>query len=177
MENFAFVKGTEVRNLLFFGLLPNLDGILSIDHYAHMAMYVCAIRLLHSGNLFGEETSVVAGQLLAQFHKDHHLFYHELQTFKLHLHSHYVTMYENYGSFANIGCFGQEAFIGFVSDNYHQVRYYGDAIVHYFSIDFAMQNKKQQTTSVNGPNDRCSVPRINFQSSKCITLLCVTVTN
>lgn len=64
MENFAFVKGTEVRNLLFFSLLSHLYYLLSIDQYAHMALYTCAIRLLHSGNLFGSETSVVAGELL-----------------------------------------------------------------------------------------------------------------
>ena len=101
MENFAFIKGTEVRNLLFFGLLPNLDQTLSLDQYAHLAMYVCGIRLLHSGNLLGEATSLMAGQLLDRFHQDHRLFYHELQTFKLHLHSHYATTYEDYGSFAN----------------------------------------------------------------------------
>lgn len=162
MENFAFVKGTEVRNLLFFGLLPNLDRVLSMDQYAHLAMYVCAMRLLHSGHLMGENTGFVAGQLLDRFHQDHELFYHELQTFKLHLHSHYATTYRNYGSFANLGCFGQESFIGFVSDNYHQVRYYGDAIVHYFSIDFSLQNAKQHTATVNGPLDQCFIPSNRF---------------
>lgn len=162
MENFAFVKGTEVRNLLFFGLLSHLYKWLSIDQYAHMALYVCAIRLLHSGNLFGSETSIIAGELLDQFHRDHHLFYHELKSFKLHLHSHYSSMYRNYGSLINLGCFGQESFIGFVSDNYHQVRYYGDAIVHYYSIDFALQQKKQKTTIINGPKDRCNVSPEEF---------------
>lgn len=75
-------------------------------------------------------------------------------------------MHQNYGSLTNLGCFGQESFIGFVSDNYHQVRYYGDAIVHYFSIDFAIQQKKQQRTIVNGPKDRCSVSTEQFHIVK-----------
>lgn len=59
MENSAFIKGTEVRNLLFFGLLQNLDEMLLVDHYAHLAVYICAIRLLHSGNLMGDGNSSV----------------------------------------------------------------------------------------------------------------------
>ena len=59
MENSAFIKGTEVRNLLFFGLLQNLDEMLSVDHYAHLAMYICATRLLHSGNLMRDGNSSI----------------------------------------------------------------------------------------------------------------------
>lgn len=156
MENFAYVKGTEIRNLLFFGLLPNLNQVLSINHFGHLAMYVCALRLLHSGHSMEEDTSVIAGQLLDRFHQDHSLFYHRLQSFKLHLHSHFAATYRNYGSFANLGCFGQESLIGFVSENYHHVRYYGDAITHYFNVDFSLQNGKRQATTVDGPHDRCA---------------------
>ena len=166
IDDFAFVKATEVRNVLFYGLPMHLHSMLPTDKYAHLVLYVCALRLLHSGNILRDETSVVAHHLLSIFHEDHGLFYDGIESFKLHLHSHYASMYENYGSLCNLGCFGQESLIGFISSNYHQICNYGDAITHYFNIDFYIQNRKKEETAVNGPYDQSSIPIIAFAPIK-----------
>lgn len=112
IDNFGFVKGTEVRNVLFYGLLPHLSSDMHIDRYSHLALYICALRLLHSGHIFLDETSIVADQLLVKFYKDHTLFYQSCQSLKLHLHIHLPSLYKTHGPLCNIGCFGQESFIG-----------------------------------------------------------------
>jgi hypothetical protein len=167
IDNFAFVKGTEVRNLLFYGLLPHLNSLLPIDQYAHLAMYICSMRLLHSCDVLGDQTSVVADLLLAQFHEDHELFYTMSQSFKLHLHSHYAALYESHGSLSHLGCFGQESFIGTVSANYHGTRYYGDSICYYYNIDSSIQSKKGQSVTKNGPCDQSSMSARTFDHLTC----------
>ena len=156
MDNFACVKGTEVRNLLFYGLLPHLDSSLPHDQYAHLAMYICGICLLHSGNLFGDATSTIARRLFAQFHQDHEWYYNRLQNFKLHMHCHYASMFDSHGSLCNLGCFGQESFIGSISANYHGTRNYGDSITYYYNLDFFIHDKKKETATKDGPYDRSS---------------------
>ena len=153
VDAFAFVKGTEVRNLLFYGLLPNLDAFLPIERLGHLALYVCSIRLLHHGHVLGEETNKVADQLFTQFYIDHELFYADLQNFKLHLHSHYSTMYRMHGALSNVSCFGPEDLIGSVSSNVHGTRSFGESIAYYYNIEFHLSDKKQQATTINGPHD------------------------
>ncbi|CAF3066765.1 unnamed protein product [Rotaria sp. Silwood2] len=166
IDNFAFVKGTEVRNLLFYGLLPHLKLFLSIEQFSHLSLYICAIRLLHSGHVFGEKTREIADPLFSIFYKDHELFYLGLQNFKLHLHAHYASIYESHGSLSNLGCFGQEDFIGSVSANYHGTRYYGNSITYYYNIDFFIQNKKQERTVTNGPYDLSSTLANDYEHVK-----------
>ena len=48
----AFSKGTELRNNLFYAILPLLIGNLSIDTLSHLALFVCAIGLWHSAAAF-----------------------------------------------------------------------------------------------------------------------------
>jgi hypothetical protein len=93
IDNFAFVKGTEVRNVLFYGLLPHLHPSMGLEHYSHLILYVCAIRLLHSGHIFDDQTSETAAYLLTKFYKDHELFYEHSQSLKLHLHVHLPSLY------------------------------------------------------------------------------------
>lgn len=153
----SFIKGTELRNLLFYSLPAHLKFFLCPNAYGHFLLFTCAIRLLHSGHLFGERTCSIAETLLQRFHSDHDIFFNGLKSFKLHLHSHLTAVYENYGSLSYLGCFGQESLIGFMSKNYHQVRNYGDAITYFFNIDFVL-NGRHKTEKVNdGPRDRSSV--------------------
>ncbi|CAF1677132.1 unnamed protein product [Rotaria magnacalcarata] len=156
MDNFAFVKGTEVRNLLFYGLLPHMNLLLPSEQYAHLALYVIAIRLLHSGHIFGNKTNEIADRLFSRFYVDHELFYDQLQPFKLHLHAHYSYMYETHGSLCNLGCFGQESFIGAISSEHHGTRYYGDSITYYYNIDLCIQRKKIRKATIDGPYDLSS---------------------
>ncbi|CAF2038029.1 unnamed protein product [Rotaria magnacalcarata] len=150
---FAHVKATELRNLLFYCLLPNLQTLLPLEKLAHLALYVCSIRLLHGQALFDDETGTIGDALFSRFYEDHPQFYDALENYVLHLHVHYSTMYKNHGSLANIGCFSQEDLIGNISINHHGSRYYGELITHYFNIDFSINNKKKPVTTVDGPKD------------------------
>ena len=156
LDSFAYVKGTEVRNLLFYGLLPNLDSVLPVEQLGHLALYVCMIRLLHHGHVFGDRTSEIANRLFTVFYQDHDVFYSDLQSFKLHLHFHYSNMYDMHGALSNINCFGPEDLIGSISDNTHGTRSHGESITYYYNIDFHLQNQKKQTSITNGPYDRSS---------------------
>ncbi|CAF4927705.1 unnamed protein product, partial [Rotaria socialis] len=173
IDNFGFVKATEVRNVLFYGLLPHLISFMQIEQYSHLALYVCAMRLLHSGDVFDDKTSEVADQLFTEFYKDHELFYKTSQSLKLHLHAHFASLYETHGSLCNLGCFGQESFIGSVSSNHHGTQFYGDSITHFYNIDFAIQDKKKGKTKLNGPCDQASTSSsdydylMNFHSLNC----------
>lgn len=137
-----------------------------IEQYSHLTLYICALRLLHSGDIFHGETSVIAKQLFIEFYKDHELFYQSCQSLKLHLHIHLVSLYETHGSLCNIGCFGQESFIGFISNNHHGTRFYGDSIVHFYNIDFAIQNRKKENKTVDGPLDLVSTLVSNYDLLK-----------
>jgi hypothetical protein len=169
----ANVKSTELRNLLFYGLLPNLQTLLPLEKLAHLALYVCAIRLLHGQSPFGGETSQIADDLFLQFYEDHGQFYDGLQNYVLHLHAHYSLMYKNHGALSNIGCFGQEDLIGNISSNHHGTRYYGELITHYYNIDFAIHNKKQTITTVDGPQDQTNQHADQYEDADLFhSLLC-----
>lgn len=133
-----------------------------IEQYSHLALYVCFFRLLHSGHLFGEQTSEIANQLIVQFYKDVEIFYKNSLTFKLHLHLHLSSMYNTHGALCHLGCFSQESLIGFVSDNHHGSRFHGNSIVHFYNIDFCLHDKKKQNTVVDGPCDPTDTPRNSY---------------
>jgi hypothetical protein len=138
----SFIKAVELRNVLIYGFLPLSYEFVKREQLAHIALFICAIRLYHSQPpIFGRETATIANRLFEQYYKDHTIFYNLIQNYVLHLHSHYGNQYVNYGSLANIGCFSQEDLIGHISTNTHGTRYYGDQIVHYFNIDFTLNNR------------------------------------
>lgn len=146
ISKFGFVKATEVRNILFYVALPIFQLYLPFEKLCHLALYICFTRLLHGQSIIGLDTNKVAEKLFYYFYRDHSEHYDGLQTLVLHLHRHFVQMYDNYGALGNIGCFGQEDLIGAVGSNHHGTRYYGDLITHYYSIDFALHNKPLNTT-------------------------------
>jgi hypothetical protein len=47
-KDLSFIKATELRNILFYGFLPLLYELMDREKLAHMALFICAIRLLHS---------------------------------------------------------------------------------------------------------------------------------
>lgn len=153
-NEFSNVKAVELRNLLFYGLLPFLQTMLPLDKLAHLSLYVSSIRLLHGCSIFGNETGKISEELLSRFYQDHEQYYQHLQNFVLHLHIHYSTMYKNHGSLANIGCFGQEDLIGKIGSNHHGTRYYGDLITYYYNIDFSIHNSRRTVDIIDGPKDR-----------------------
>ncbi|CAM4864583.1 unnamed protein product [Rotaria socialis] len=143
------IKATEMKNLLFYGLLPSFYSYIAIEKVAHITLFICAIRMLHGEKLFGSETGVLAHQLLVAYYKDHTKHYHGLENLVLHLHIHFASQYEKYGSLNYTNCFGQESFLGAFSKNKHGTRHWGDLLMHYFNIDFALQNKNIEHTANN----------------------------
>ena len=111
LKELAFIKGTELRNILFYGLIPLFTDYLSIDQMAHLCLYVCGIRLLHNEYLFGEKTAQFAGELLGKYYDDHEQFYRGLQNLVLHLHQHYSQQYVNFGPLSNTSTFAQKDLI------------------------------------------------------------------
>lgn len=151
---FSYFKAVEWRNLFFYGVLPGLQSLIPLEKLAHLALYVCSIRLLHGQSPFNDDTSTIADELFSTFYEDHGQFYDHLQNFVLHLHAHYSSMYANHGALSNIGCFGQEDLIGYVSTNRHGTSHFGDLIAHYYSIDFHLHNKNRSKKTFDEPKDR-----------------------
>ena len=151
--NFAFVKATEIRNILFYGLLPNFQSVLSIEKLSHVALYVSFIRLLHGESAFGDETSRIAGELFQEFYRDHDDHYNGLQNYVLHLHTHLTAIYEKHGSLSNIGCFAQEDLIGKVGSSHHGTRYYGELITYYYNIDYCLHQKPSDRAATKNLHD------------------------
>ncbi|CAF1092675.1 unnamed protein product, partial [Didymodactylos carnosus] len=153
IKDLSYVKATELRNMLLYGLLPNFYLFLSLETIAHFALYVCGIRLLHGKRVFDTKTSMMADQLLCRYYEDHEHYYTGLQNLVLHLHSHYSPQYDDHGAFCNRGTFGQEDLIGHISSNRHGTRYYGELITYYYSIDFSLHNKTERKIAPNGLTD------------------------
>ena len=141
ISNFGFVKATELKNILLYVALPTFQLYLSIEQLSHLALFICFTRLLHGQSIIGLETSTIAQELFECFYRDHNEYYEGLQTLVLHLHIHFVHMFDNHGALTNIGCFGREDLIGHVGSNHHGTRYYGELITYYYNIDFALHTK------------------------------------
>jgi hypothetical protein len=92
--------------------------------------------MLHGPNYFGDETTILAHQLITIYYKNHSKYYDSLENLVLHLHIHYAKQYENYGSLNNTNCFGQESLLGRFAKNKHGTRYWGDLLTHYFNVSY-----------------------------------------
>ncbi|CAF3834664.1 unnamed protein product [Rotaria magnacalcarata] len=133
-------KATEIRNFMLYCILPMMRNFIDCDRFAHLALFVIGIRLLHGRRVFGEETASKADILLTTFYRDHELFYRALQDFALHLHMHFGELYQKHGSLCNVNTFSQEDIMGAVSKYKHGSRFWGDQIVFYLNIDFTLKN-------------------------------------
>ncbi|CAF1205337.1 unnamed protein product [Adineta steineri] len=140
VSDFAFIKGTELKNLLLYGLLPNLLPYLYEERLGHIALFVCFIRLLHGKKIFGEHTSAKAKELFIKYYENHGQFFDNVQDFTLHVHLHFDRLFDQHGSLCHLATFGQEDFIGSVSKNFHGTRFHGELITYYYEIDFALRN-------------------------------------
>ncbi|CAF1077285.1 unnamed protein product [Didymodactylos carnosus] len=53
-EDFLYIKTPELRNLLLYGFLPRFYSVIEINRAAHMALFICGIRIIHSHAIFGK---------------------------------------------------------------------------------------------------------------------------
>jgi hypothetical protein len=56
LKDLSFVKATELRNILFYALIPIFLEYFPINRMAHICLYVCSVRLIHNEALLGEKT-------------------------------------------------------------------------------------------------------------------------
>ncbi|CAM4892675.1 unnamed protein product [Rotaria socialis] len=71
ISNSGFVKATEIKKILFYGLLPIFQLYLPIEKLSYLALFVCFTRLLHAESIFGSKTSNVTHDLFQHFYHDH----------------------------------------------------------------------------------------------------------
>ncbi|CAF0946406.1 unnamed protein product [Didymodactylos carnosus] len=51
LSNLSFVKGTELKNLLLYAILPRFMNYFPIETVAFLCLFVCGIRLLHGTSI------------------------------------------------------------------------------------------------------------------------------
>lgn len=151
LNDLSFIKATEVRNLLFYALIPLLIPLVSIDLLSHIALFITAIRLLHCQSLFGKNTPHVAHELFIRYYNDIDRFFPGQLNLTLHNHTHFKKQYQRFGSLSHTGSFGQESLIGYVADNSYGTRFFGDNICHQYSIDYALNNYNDKHHSLIDP--------------------------
>ncbi|CAM4744206.1 unnamed protein product [Rotaria magnacalcarata] len=153
IEDFSFIKASELRNLLLYGFLPNFYNVLPIDQMAHISLFICGVRLLHnSREKFGGPVNVIADRLLKLYYKHHSLYYSYLENFVLHLHSHFAENYQRHGALCYVNTFAQEDLIGYIASNRNGTRYLGDLIMHYYNIDVCL-NSFDSSSSISSVCD------------------------
>ena len=156
LNDLSFIKATEVRNILFYALLPLTVAILPLDLLSHVALFIAAIRLFHGQPLFGSNTPLVAHDLFVRYYEQFEKFFPDQLHLTLHQHVHFKEQYRRFGSLCYTGSFGQESLIGYIGANSQGTRYLGDSICQIYSIDFALQHHLEDSaSSVNsdGPMD------------------------
>jgi hypothetical protein len=160
LSDLSFVKATEVRNLLFYALIPRFVSRLPIDLVAHVALFVAAIRLLHGQPLFGNNTPYVAHDLFVRYYAQSDKFFPGQLNITLHNHLHFKEQYRRFGALCHTGSFGQESLIGYIGTNWQGTRYLGESICYYYSIDFELHNHPGDS----GPHIDCDGPSDGVRS-------------
>ncbi|CAF3190019.1 unnamed protein product, partial [Rotaria socialis] len=155
----AFVKATELRNLLLYALIPHLPPFLPKEQLAHLSLYVCSIRIIHGKKCFGDKSSSMSKELFLTYYQDHSIYFEKLHNLVLHLHVHFDQLFDKHVSLCYLGTFGQEDLIGSISKNYHGTRFHGQLITYYYEIDFALRNKASShdatdEKNIDGPLDQ-----------------------
>ncbi|CAF1254773.1 unnamed protein product [Rotaria sordida] len=143
IEDFSFIKASELRNLVLYGFLPLFYTVLPVDQIAHMSLFICGIRLLHgSREKFGDLTHSLAGKLFKTYYEHHSNYYSFLNNYVLHLHMHYSMNYQRHGALTYVNTFAQENLIGYIAANrngelkfVYSTRCLGDLIMYYYNID------------------------------------------
>ncbi|CAM4832312.1 unnamed protein product [Rotaria magnacalcarata] len=155
IKDFSYIKASELKNLLLYGFLPVFYNVLSSNILGHIALFICAVRLLHkSKKTFGESTGDIADEFFKLYHEHHNFYYSYLENFVLHLHSHYSTSYKLHGSLSYVNTFAQEDLMGSIASNRNGTRYLGDLIMFYYSVDVYLSNFKSSSFSLkDGPFD------------------------
>jgi hypothetical protein len=148
IEDFSFIKATELKNLLLYGFIPHFMHHLTIDQLCFLSLFIIGIRLLHADNVFTPTTSTTANNLLCQYYADHHKYFLHHANFVLHLHQHFHEIYECHGPLSSINTFAQEDFIGYVSKNKNGTTSFENLFAYYYNIDVVLKNSNEKNMRV-----------------------------
>lgn len=143
INDLSFIKAIEMKNLLFYALLPNLMDLISINQLSFMSLLVLGIRLIHGDKILGDATGSTANTLLVTYYRDHMKFFKGHLNFVLHLHEHLARLYDDHGPLSSINTLAYEDFIGYVSKNRNGTRFHQDLLAYYYNIDVHMKNNQE----------------------------------
>ena len=153
INELAFVKAVEMKNLLFYGLLPNLIDLVSMNQLSFLSLLVLGIRLIHGDKVLGDDTGSTANTLLITYYRDHTKFFKGHLNFVLHLHEHFARLYDDHGPLSSVNTLAYEDFIGYISRNRNGTRFHHDLLAYYYNIDVHMKsNEKHEQERANGNN-------------------------
>lgn len=155
INDLSFVKAVEMKNLLFYALLPNLMDLVSINQLCFLSLLVLGIRLIHGDKVLGDETSSIANTLLITYYRNHSRFFDGHLNFVLHLHEHFARLYDEHGPLSSVNTLAYEDFIGYISRNRNGTRFHHDLLAYYYNIDVHMKNNdKNDEEQADGENLR-----------------------
>ncbi|CAF1147912.1 unnamed protein product [Adineta ricciae] len=154
IEDFSFIKATELKNLLLYGFIPHFMHYLTIDQLAFVSLLIIGIRLIHADDNFTNSTSITANELLCRYYSDHHMYFLHHANFVLHLHQHFRQIYEYHGPLSSVNTFAQEDFIGYIKRNRNGTTSFENLFAHYYNIDVLLKRfSNNDARLLNGPLD------------------------
>ncbi|CAF1590904.1 unnamed protein product [Didymodactylos carnosus] len=112
-------KAQEYRTVILYLCPVILRDVLSADHYGHVLLFVCAIRLLHCDYIIYKQAEL-ADILLKTYENTIGDYYgKKLSTLVLHVHRHFPKEFSLHGSSSSTSCFPLERRIRFFQRDAH----------------------------------------------------------
>ncbi|CAM4772296.1 unnamed protein product [Rotaria magnacalcarata] len=177
IEELSFIKAVELKNLLLYAFIPNVIDHLTTNQIGFLSLLVLGIRLIHADKIFGDNTSLLAHELLTTYYRDNTQYFHNHVNFVLHLHEHLASLYDQHGPLSSINTLAFEDFIGYVSKNRNGTVFQHDLLAYYFNIDVHLRNSMQEKylTSdglfdlfVLSSKDSSFNALVNYHAKKCL---------
>ncbi|CAF2041220.1 unnamed protein product, partial [Rotaria magnacalcarata] len=177
IEELSFIKAVELKNLLLYAFIPNFIDNLTTNQIGFLSLLVLGIRLIHADKIFGDNTSLLAHELLTTYYRDNTQYFHNHVNFVLHLHEHLASLYDQHGPLSSINTLAFEDFIGYVSKNRNGTVFQHDLLAYYFNIDVHLRNSMQEKylTSdglfdlfVLSSKDSSFNALVNYHAKKCL---------
>ncbi|CAF4144764.1 unnamed protein product, partial [Didymodactylos carnosus] len=90
--NLAYVKGSELRNLLLYAMIPRLIDFFDIELVSFLCLFVCGVRLLHGSPVVAVDRCIrqqLSSQLFDDYQRNVSQYFNKINTLTCHLHDHY----------------------------------------------------------------------------------------
>ncbi|CAF1480930.1 unnamed protein product, partial [Didymodactylos carnosus] len=158
-------KAQEYRIAVLYLFPIILYDVLSIDHYGHVLLFVCSIRLLHCDYVID-----IANILLKAYEKAIYNYYgKKLSTMILHVSKEYLL----HGSLSSTSCFPLEGRIQFYQRDGHGISYLIKQIIDHYETELtiksiqAKSNNKYDEDNAEEMTDRLSDQFRQFEEHVC----------